>query len=131
MYGSDNTTQNTDNYASALLELKDRTEYVYALYVYNKNDYRKDDYNTTTEKVGKYPALIEKEGTSLKLFAKISPNITAYVGWQTDFLTGYDNTDLMKEVLLMLDLAGLEKLSGDKIIGTELFKYFPKLPIKP
>jgi hypothetical protein len=56
----------------------------------------------------------------------VAPGVLISVQWRDDLQKGYDNIETMKKIASMYDMEGIEKLTGDKISGTELAKYFPK-----
>lgn len=134
LYQQDLSVQYGDNMAEGRLTTKEEKNNVaYILHIYYKGDwkgYKQEEFKSATEKIRKYPAIIEKSGTSILVYVQVIPNVLVFEEWRNDFLKGFDNLDAMKKIALMYDLEGLEKLTVDKISGTELAKYFPKFEKK-
>ncbi len=80
-----------------------------------------DQYKSSTEKVGKYPAKIfENKWIWLMVNERIEIRLVA-----DEKQKEFQNTEKLKNFILSFDLAGMEKVTGPKIKGNELKKFIP------
>jgi len=129
VYDKGFVNQYGENLASLRLKSKAENKTAYFLNIYYKGDwkeYKKEEFKSSSEKIGKYPAIIDKSPTSVIVDVQVTPGVLISVQWRDDLLKGYDNLETMKKIASMYEMEGIEKLTGDKISGTELAKYFPK-----
>lgn len=132
-YQEELSKQYGENLASSRLSTKEeKRTFAYSLNIYYKGDwkdYKKDEFKSTAEKIGKYPAIIDSSSYSIIIDVQVQPGVLVSVLWQSDALKGYNKLEPMKKLAVMFDFEGIEKLTGDKISGVELAKYFPKFEV--
>lgn len=129
-YQKELSDQINTNQANNRLTTKDeKNNCAYELDIFYKGDwkdYKQEEFKTTAEKIGKYPAIIDKSQYTIQIYVQALPGVLVCVTWKYDLLKGYDNLETMKKIASMFDYEGLEKLKGDNVSGVELAKYFPK-----
>jgi len=82
-----------------------------------------DSYKKTTEKIDNYPAKINKNEW---IFLLVNDRIEIHL-FADKTSKDFQDADELKKFIKLFDLAGMEKITGQKVKGDELEKFLPKL----